>query len=631
MSLNIVSNNGLPPDDPAVLIKESQNYEFSTSVPLNIWLNASSRMIKHGHSFASQGLIGDAYVLYSKFIDLFVKKLSKHPDLNVYKNNFKRSGILTKEGKSYKQYLELRKNLPPLMEECEKFKKILNDNYNSYLKLTNDQQNEYTNNGSSINKLISNRDKRYSNSSAISSNSSIGGSVTSGGKRRTSVVRGSFSDNSYLKLTNDQQNEYTNNGSSINKLISNRDKRYSNSSAISSNSSIGGSVTSGGKRRTSVVRGSFSDNSYLKLTNDQQNEYTNNGSSINKLISNRDKRYSNSSAISSNSSIGGSVTSGGKRRTSVVRGSFSDNSSGANKYSSSNSNYVNDIKLLKQIRSLSMNSDGGYNNGSAISNIDEFPSYPDTFNLSSLQSSLSDLSTLTSSNNIKPPALPEKVSLSSTSSASTPGLPPPPYTQHNDIVHKTVNFTEGGIPLKTVFIPKNIKDDFLKIAKSNTKKKLETCGVLCGKLSRNAFFITDLIIPEQDSTANTCNTKNEEKMFDVVDKLDLFVLGWIHTHPTQSCFLSSIDLHTQNSYQIMLNEAVALVCSPSPQFENHNFGCFRLTDPPGKPLITSCSLRGFHPHEEKNLYVTCNRLNGENSTGHVVFHDGLPFKIHDLR
>ncbi|GMF13125.1 unnamed protein product [[Candida] boidinii] len=278
MSLNIVSNNGLPPDDPAVLIKESQNYEFSTSVPLNIWLNASSRMIKHGHSFASQGLIGDAYVLYSKFIDLFVKKLSKHPDLNVYKNNFKRSGILTKEGKSYKQYLELRKNLPPLMEECEKFKKILNDNYNSY----------------------------------------------------------------------------------------------------------------------------------LKLTNDQQNEYTNNGSSINKLISNRDKRYSNSSAISSNSSIGGSVTSGGKRRTSVVRGSFSDNSSGANKYSSSNSNYVNDIKLLKQIRSLSMNSDGGYNNGSAISNIDEFPSYPDTFNLSSLQSSLSDLSTLTSSNNIKPPALPEK-------------------------------------------------------------------------------------------------------------------------------------------------------------------------------------------------------------------------------
>lgn len=498
MSLHIVSNNGLPPDDPTELIKESQNYEYSTSVPLNIWLNASSRMIKHGHSFASQGLIGDAYVLYLKFIDLFVTKLYKHPDLINYKNNFKRSGILTKDGKSYKQYLELKKNLIPLMEECEKFNKILNDNYNNYLKLTNDQQNEY-----------------------------------------------------------------------------------------------------------------------------------NNG----KLISNRDKRYSNSSVISSNSSVGGSVTSGGKRRKSVVRGSFSDNSSGANKYSNSNSNsnYVNDIKLLKQIRSLSMNSDSSYNNGSAISNIDELPSYPDTFNLSSLHSSLSDLSTLTSLNNIKPPALPEKISLSSSTVSSMPPPPPPPYTPHNDIVHKTVNFTEGGIPLKTVFIPRNIQDDFLKIAKSNTKKKLETCGVLCGKLSRNAFFITDLIIPEQESTANTCNTKNEEKMFDVVDKLDLFVLGWIHTHPTQSCFLSSIDLHTQNSYQIMLNEAVALVCSPSPQFENHNFGCFRLTDPPGKPLITSCSLRGFHPHEEKNLYVTCNRLNGENSTGHVVFHDGLPFKIHDLR
>jgi STAM-binding protein len=32
----------------------------------------------------------------------------------------------------------------------------------------------------------------------------------------------------------------------------------------------------------------------------------------------------------------------------------------------------------------------------------------------------------------------------------------------------------------------------------------------------------------------------------------LTVLGWIHTHPTQTAFLSSVDLHMQYSYQQML-------------------------------------------------------------------------------
>lgn len=34
------------------------------------------------------------------------------------------------------------------------------------------------------------------------------------------------------------------------------------------------------------------------------------------------------------------------------------------------------------------------------------------------------------------------------------------------------------------------------------------------------------------------------------------------THPTQTAFLSSVDLHTHCSYQMMLPEAIAIVCSP---------------------------------------------------------------------
>ena len=36
----------------------------------------------------------------------------------------------------------------------------------------------------------------------------------------------------------------------------------------------------------------------------------------------------------------------------------------------------------------------------------------------------------------------------------------------------------------------------------------------------------------------------------------LLTLGWIHTHPTQTCFLSSVDLHTHCGYQSLLDEVL---------------------------------------------------------------------------
>ena len=48
----------------------------------------------------------------------------------------------------------------------------------------------------------------------------------------------------------------------------------------------------------------------------------------------------------------------------------------------------------------------------------------------------------------------------------------------------------------------------------------------------------------------TVQAMNEEEIFDVQDKRSLYPLGWIHTHPTQTCFLSSVDVHTQCGYQV---------------------------------------------------------------------------------
>uniref|UniRef100_A0A6N2KCT3 MPN domain-containing protein n=1 Tax=Salix viminalis TaxID=40686 RepID=A0A6N2KCT3_SALVM len=107
-------------------------------------------------------------------------------------------------------------------------------------------------------------------------------------------------------------------------------------------------------------------------------------------------------------------------------------------------------------------------------------------------------------------------------------------------------------------ISTTLMENFMKMAKRNTDKNLETCGVLAGSLKNRKFYVTALIIPKQESTSDSCQTTNEEEIFEVQDKRSLFPLGWIHTHPTQSCFMSSIDVHTHYSYQIMLPKRLPL-------------------------------------------------------------------------
>ncbi|KAK4350030.1 hypothetical protein RND71_029343 [Anisodus tanguticus] len=173
-------------------------------------------------------------------------------------------------------------------------------------------------------------------------------------------------------------------------------------------------------------------------------------------------------------------------------------------------------------------------------------------------------------------------------------------------------------------ISASVMDTFMKLAKSNTNKNLETCGVLAGSLKNRRFYVTALIIPKQESTSDSCQTTNEEEIFEVQDKQSLFPLGWIHTHPTQSCFMSSIDVHTQYSYQIMLPEAIAIVMAPRDSSRKH--GIFRLTNPGGMTVIRQCPRRGFHPHDPppdgSPIYKQCTD---------VYMDSNLKFDVIDLR
>ncbi|KAF5298291.1 hypothetical protein FQR65_LT09802 [Abscondita terminalis] len=177
----------------------------------------------------------------------------------------------------------------------------------------------------------------------------------------------------------------------------------------------------------------------------------------------------------------------------------------------------------------------------------------------------------------------------------------------------------GKHGLRTVITPAKVMSHFLTLAQKNTFNNIETCGILAGKLEKNNLIITHVILPKQHGTSDSCTTMNEEEIFDYQDQHNLITIGWIHTHPTQTAFLSSVDLHTHCPYQLLMPEAIAIVCAP--KYEETGF--FILTPNYGLSFIASCKKSGFHPHPtEPPLFMNAD---------HVKVDGNAPLEMLDLR
>ena len=112
--------------------------------------------------------------------------------------------------------------------------------------------------------------------------------------------------------------------------------------------------------------------------------------------------------------------------------------------------------------------------------------------------------------------------------------------------------------------------------------------------------MTHCVIPTQKATTDTCAVLDEVALLEYHDAHDLITIGWIHTHPTQSLFMSSVDLHTHLPYQQLLAEAIAVVVAPT---DTPTWGFFALTAH-GLAALAACAGAGFHQHEEPDLYGT---------------------------
>uniref|UniRef100_A0A2Y9D1H1 MPN domain-containing protein n=1 Tax=Anopheles dirus TaxID=7168 RepID=A0A2Y9D1H1_9DIPT len=174
----------------------------------------------------------------------------------------------------------------------------------------------------------------------------------------------------------------------------------------------------------------------------------------------------------------------------------------------------------------------------------------------------------------------------------------------------------GGF--RSIVVPNDTMRKFLELAAANTAANRETCAILAGSLAQAGFTITHVIFPKQSGTSDSCNTMHEEEIAVVQDRHNLITLGWIHTHPSQTAFLSSVDLHTHCSYQLMLEEAIAIVCSP----KYRETGFYNLT-PYGMDAISQCRQTGFHPHPAgQPLFTTAQ---------HIVLSDAVAARVIDLR
>jgi len=197
-----------------------------------------------------------------------------------------------------------------------------------------------------------------------------------------------------------------------------------------------------------------------------------------------------------------------------------------------------------------------------------------------------------------PPPPPPVIIQESLPTPSFPSAPPPepsvpePTLENLWDEPQMVTRKEDRIYL----IPPDVEKRFLQAAWSNTKKGIETCGILVGELRNNEITIDGILLPPQTGSFNTCEALDELKVSEWQIKHSRVSVGWIHTHPTQEAFLSSIDLHTHFSYQSLQPEALAIVCAPTDR--KLPCGMFRITDYGMEYLKTCNRAAGFHPHDD---------------------------------
>lgn len=98
-------------------------------------------------------------------------------------------------------------------------------------------------------------------------------------------------------------------------------------------------------------------------------------------------------------------------------------------------------------------------------------------------------------------------------------------------------------------------------------KGKETVGLLIGHEKDGIVYVDDVRLGEQ--TGNAVHVEvNEQELAMAAAEIDerkdgKYIVGWIHTHPGLSAFLSGTDIKTQKLYQALMPNSIAIVIDPT--------------------------------------------------------------------
>ena len=113
---------------------------------------------------------------------------------------------------------------------------------------------------------------------------------------------------------------------------------------------------------------------------------------------------------------------------------------------------------------------------------------------------------------------------------------------------------------------------------------LEVMGYMQGFPKGDTLYVMDTFALPVEGTETRVNAGEEANVYtaDYIDKCEEVlryenVVGWYHSHPGYGCWLSGIDVSTQQQYQMIQDPSIAIVVDPHRTMSSGKveIGCFR--------------------------------------------------------
>ncbi len=113
-------------------------------------------------------------------------------------------------------------------------------------------------------------------------------------------------------------------------------------------------------------------------------------------------------------------------------------------------------------------------------------------------------------------------------------------------------------------------------------KWVEVIGILTGKIQNESTPLEHLVVTDYwavgTGNAVSVNILNAEPVMEILSKkkADEFIVGWAHSHPSYTPYLSRDDIATQSRYQALWENSIAVVIDPTLINKNsYGLGVFR--------------------------------------------------------